>query len=108
MRLTRKRAILLSIELWTWLAETGGEKEDWPGWETNGGQHPECYSDCFLCEYSNRQLGGYSPVCPACPYCAVYGKCYRDDAPYDKWDLAETVEERKQYAQEFLEELKKL
>ena len=29
MKLTKKKAIEISIELWTWLAETGREKKEW-------------------------------------------------------------------------------
>ena len=40
-------------ELWNWLAENPDEeKEDWPGWQVNGGKHGECENNCFACEYA--------------------------------------------------------
>ena len=50
MKLTEKKAIELSIELWTWLAETGENKNEWPEWKRHGGQYEECENDCFLCK----------------------------------------------------------
>ena len=104
MNLTKKEAIELSIELWTWIAETGKEKEDWPGWEESGGQHAECHQDCFLCEYTITKMGG----CYSCPYYTMYGLCHEIDTPYYNWTDADTKEDLKRYAQEFLEQLKAL
>ena len=112
MRLTRKKAIDLSIELWGWLAETGEEKEDWPGWKGNGGQHSKCESDCFLCEYCSRVREDHT--CGPCPYrvrwsfCEGWGASCEPTTPYTKWRAAVTETGRKQYAQEFLEQLKQL
>ena len=110
MRLTRKKAIDLSIDLWEWLAETGGEKVNWPGWKRNGGQHPNCDSDCFLCEYSSRV--GESRTCDECPYRVRWGFCEDweevTDKPYTKWRVAPSVASRKRYAQDFLGQLKEL
>ncbi len=36
MKLTQKKALMISIELWEWLKESGLQKEDWPGWEKYG------------------------------------------------------------------------
>lgn len=106
MRLTKKKAIELSIELWTWLAETGKEKEDWPSWE----QYGETTCECFLCEYSDRHPTAVNPyVCYAsCPYYQRFGCCYRDKEPYDLWLCAKTARTRKKYAKLFLEQLQTL
>ena len=104
MILTKKKAIELSIELWTWLAETGEEKDNWPEWEKNGGQHIAVEDDCFLCKYvtpTNRH-------CDACPYSIKYGCCQDDDSPYLDWEGADGVEDMKKYAAQFLEQLKTL
>lgn len=40
-------------EMWTWLAENPEkEKDDWPGWESNGGEYPFAAFWCFACQYA--------------------------------------------------------
>ena len=97
MRLTKKKAIEISIELWSWLAETGGLKEDWPGWEEYG----EMNASCALCECA----GG---VCSKCPYRTRFSHCCENGTPFDKWDLARTPKPRKKYALLFLGQLREL
>lgn len=106
MKLTKKKAIDLSVKLWTWLAETGKEKEGWPGWVRNGGKHPDSASDCFLCEYSRHGHASWS--CETCPYYCIYDHCMNSDSPYSKWEDALSDAARKRYAQQFLKQLKKL
>lgn len=107
MELTRQRAVALSIELWEWLAESGGEKEDWPGWKWNGGQHSDVVGNCFLCERSWGRDGNHT--CKSCPYYTAYGECDADDyTPYGRWRSAVTAPIRKQYARECLQQLKRL
>ena len=104
-RLTRETAIEISIELWTWLAETGERKDNWPGWKTYG--YMVC--NCALCEYDVIQppiRGGGN--CPYCPYDKVHGICDREGKPYRKWLTSIDPKSRKQHAQEFLEQLKEL
>lgn len=107
MRLTKKKAIEISIELWTWLAETGEEKDEWPGWEECG--HMSCY--CAFCEYCNRHPEKDTDSCSTCPYYEKFGPCQADDenlTPYDKWEEAKTEVLRKKYASQFLVQLKEL
>lgn len=102
MKLTKKKAIDVSIELWTWLAETGArDKLDWEGWDKYG----EMESDCALCEYSTQHNG---EGCGNCPYYQQYGFCDNDDAQYAKWAGSETARARKKYASQFLEQLRTL
>jgi hypothetical protein len=117
MELTRRRAIELSIELWTWLAKTGKEKREWPGWIENGGIHPKVALRCFLCEYSgvtgfHSCLDGTSPgedrCIERCPYGSNYGFCAEDERVYSSWEDAESIEEKKEFAQLFLEQLETL
>jgi len=110
MKLTRKKAIELSIELWTWLAETGKEKHEWPKWRDNGGEHDDVVFDCFLCKYAGRKQGDDCETCHPCPYFKHYGVacCDAEDSPYNNWEdiVGEDDEETKMYAALFLEELK--
>lgn len=100
MRLTKKKAIDISIELWEWLAETGEtRKKDWNGWNKYG----YMWAYCALCKYA-RQRGG---ACGYCPYYEVFGLC-GDTNPYGRWLYAETPKTRKKYALKFLEQLRSL
>lgn len=103
MKLTRKKAIELCIELWTWLAKTGKEnKEDWPGWDRK-----YAIMDCFFCEYApvDKKRG----LCKRCPWWQKHGHCYRNiNSPYRKWCEAEIPRTRKKYAKLFLGQIKSL
>jgi hypothetical protein len=101
MRLTKKKAIEIAKELWTWLAETGRAKEEWPGWE----QYGKMESSCALCEYG-CQHG--SMTCKPCPYYQKFGGCIAEDAPYFQWAGAQNLQDRKKYARQFLEQVKQL
>ena len=99
LRLTRKRAIELSIELWKWLAETGGRKGKWPGWL----KHNEVQDDCFLCEYDHQHKG----CCDSCPIEKTHDcSCY--SLYFVEWDEAKTPKDRKKYAALFLKQLEEL
>ncbi len=104
MKLTKKKALELSIELWTWLAETGKHKYEWNGWSKYG----NIFHDCFLCEYGIKQSTIEADECDLCSYYQRFGYCCLHPSPYTNWDDALTTEEHKKYAQEFLEQLKQL
>ncbi len=109
MKLTKKKAIELSIELWSWLAETGADsKRDWDGWEKYG----EMLNDCALCKYREEHSKAYPPSCRVCSYYQKFGCCYgksgKPSTIYDHWEDAETTEQHKEYASKFLEQLKQL
>ena len=106
MKLTERHAIEKSIELWTWLAETGNRKGDWDGW---GEWKGELQKHCFLCEYSLQEGGGY-PGCLHCPYYAKYDeRCFpKFGSPYLEWENARSEHDKKKYAKLFLNELKAL
>lgn len=104
MKLTKKKAIEYSIELWTWLVKAGAEfKGDWDGWDKYG----KMSSGCPLCEYA-----GFPPSsnCRKCPYYKKFKRCYDngEDTIYSKWEDASTPGTRKKYAKLFLEHLKEL
>ena len=104
MKLIKKKAVELSIELWEWLAETGEGKGYWVGWKRKGGSHEQVAFDCFLCELFNDD----SERCPGCPYYDKYGRCTDGKRPFSKWTDARTVRTRKKYAGLFLEQLKEI
>ena len=104
MKLTARKAVELSIDLWAWLGETGEDKDDWPEWESNGGQYPKVESDCFLCEYDSRKEND----CEACPYFIKYSACCNEGTPFDKWIDAEEETDRKEFAKQFVRQLKEI
>ncbi len=76
MKLSRKKAIALCIELWTWLAETGEQKEDWPRWD----DYKEVIdSNCWFCHWNNHTSTGKrrktSGSCITCLYLKKYRHC---------------------------------
>ena len=100
MRLTRKKAIQITIELWEFLAETGERfKGAWPKWEEYG----KMMSGCPLCEYDDRQFG---LACNHCPLTLKFFSCF--DAGFRDWSNAGSNAARRVHAREFLEQLKQL
>ena len=105
MKLTRKKAIEICIELWIWLAETGKSKEDWDGWERYGNM----MCDCPLCEYSKQKVGLGYYRCKPCPITKQVGgdgsveDCWKFG--FKDWDNVKTERTRKKYAKIFLERL---
>lgn len=123
MRLTKKKAIKITIELWTWLATTGSEdKGSWPGWRKYG----RMFRSCPLCEYGNQRKQArkrykkFNPlnVCRACPFFIQYGRCIKcyggtimwaaGPSYYGKWNRSGTTKTRKKYAKLFLNQIKEL
>jgi len=105
MRLTKKKAIELSIEHWTSLAETGtDDKSEWL--RDNG--YGIITENCFLCEYGKEQVAIGFVACAGCFYHEEFGHCNGDGTAFNKWWLAETPKDRKKYAGLFLEQLKSL
>ena len=94
MKLTRKKALEICIELWTWLAETGRRKVDWGRWEEYG----EFRAYCPFCEYYAEQRHG---GCRACPI----NFCLTNQAFLD-WCDAGPKRTRKKYAKIFLEKIR--
>lgn len=107
MRLTRKKAIALCIELWEWLAETGKRKDDWPGWKKYG----YVYLLCFFCEYGQQRRQKNKSQKSLCIVCPLYQLkppkgCY--SSAYKKWADAITPRSRKKYAKLFLAQIKEI
>ena len=78
--------------LWLWLAKTGSpNKEDWPGWEFNGGKIPKQIAHCFLCSDSCcRIIWLKTPI--------LLRPCLHLDSPYLKWRNEPDIEKRKKLA----------
>ena len=71
-------------ELWTWLSENPEmDKDDWHGWEVNGGEYDKVYRLCFACEFT------IDVSCYSCPLIWPSGCCIDYSGLYKAW-----VEER--------------
>ena len=101
MRLTKKKAIELSLEKWEDYVKTGENNAEGDWHERHG--YPTMSADCALCEYGDRRK---APTCGYCPYHAKFGFCL--DEVYLRWRHARTPEASKKYAKEFLAQLKEL
>lgn len=110
--LERREAVVLSIELWSWLKETGGKKEDWPGWDRNGGQHrSNTNSLCFLCEYVIQKIGVPAPSlirCEGCPFREMFGYCADKGTFYYRWSEEKDKHKKAVLAGQFLNLLKEV
>ena len=95
MKLTRKKAIELCIELWTWLAKTGKRKYEWPGWEKD---ENDTTNNCFFCEYQyQRSDESDYEECHYCPLYRKFGHCEKKTY-YSNWRFASSNKEREKYA----------
>lgn len=120
MELTKEKAIDISIELWTWLAETGeAKKSAWPGW----GKYNKIINNCPLCEYSvqswerGHRMDSDMDGEHCREFCPLRGKsktdfvgymCEAEGTNYRKWCKVGIGLNKKRYASKFLEELKAL
>lgn len=107
-KLTAKKAIELSVKLWTWLAETGQQKWEWTGWKYNDGKYPYMEANCFLCEYNDRKGGNMPTDCRFCPYNIKYNFCNKYGELFFRWSRAKREINRKKYAAQLLEQLKEI
>ena len=106
MKLTRKISIALCIEVWTWCAETGKQKYEWPKWRNNGGSYRYITLHCFFCEYDRqRRQRTHKKRCYHCPFEGPERACVKNYY-YGKWEDAKTPKTRKKYAKLFLEQIK--
>lgn len=109
MRLTRKKSIKLCISLWTWLALTGKDKQDWPKWDEYMAID-YITNFCWFCHYTVLRNNGHIK-CAICPYHKKYGHCNTNQPEltyYYKWCDAKTPRTRKKYAKLFLEQIRTL
>jgi len=90
----------LHEELWMWLSRFPlREKMDWPRWSYNGGDVPECPTDCFACESCPRDTSRDFRDCTRCPL--VWNGDLKDlclHAEYDRWCHEDNLEKRSRLA----------
>ncbi len=86
MRLTEKKTIEQTVQIWEGRAKNGCKDLSEP---------------CPLCKYASHH-------CHRCPYGKVYGSCCEDETYYLKWVDAMTPKTRKKYATLLLEQLRTL
>ena len=97
-RLTEKRALQITAELWEWLSNGVMRKEAWPMWEKYFPSY-NLRNNCPLCEYVSRdgitRKGLRIRYLLNCTKCPLYGRwdgferCYEEGAPYEQWRNAE-------------------
>ena len=105
MRLTKKKAIELSLEKWEDHVKTGKDNAKWDWHEKH--KRGTFLADCALCEYGYRQRGT-GDKCRNCPYHQKFGHCNSTGYPYFTWVFAVTQKERRESASLFLAQLKEL
>lgn len=102
MKLTKKRALKLTIELWQWLYDNPkSEKRYWLGWRKNKGRYT-AVGDCFACEYAFRSLKKVG--CDKCPLLQLWPDgCMENTSPYIQWTKTRDIELRKKYAKSIID-----
>lgn len=107
MRLSRKKAIKLCIEVWSWCAETGRIKKNWPRWKDfmTKKEAYDCHY-CWFCLYDSKK--GNS--CKNCPLTEIYGHCniLTGGCEFYYWNRATTISARKKYAKLFLGQIRSI
>lgn len=103
MRLSKKRAIELTLELWQWLYKHPDKgKFKWPEWEYNGGKYPTVINDCFAC---NKGPCSKCPLLPLWPDTCCPGA--HQSTIYTRWAAAKSNKTRKKYAKQIVDFCKK-
>ena len=97
IKLTRRTALELTKELWTWLADhPSATKSMWPRWK----ELDEMMAACPCCEYDEQQRELETPSCDNCPLAGRWGldnaQCTATYTPFVRWcrassDLAAKV-----------------
>jgi len=103
LKLTKEKAIDIAIDLWTYLAETGGDEVSKAEWLTNNG-YLDFDCDCSLCEYDVLYGNG---TCHNCPLWQRFTYC-SSLSSFSRWLRAKTADARKKYAKRFLVIIKEL
>lgn len=98
MRLTKKKALQITADLWGWLEDNPKkEKEEWPEWEFNGGNIAVMLDDCACCEYAQFE-------CNRCPLIKLWrekssgGDPCMGEGYFNTWGDAKTPKTKKKYA----------
>jgi hypothetical protein len=96
-RLTKKKVIELTIELWKWVYENKShDKRAWPEWDKYG----YVKNECFCCEYADRKphafgdmdCEDYCPLYKLWPHGAGYSDgrliivpCQSNNSSFERW-----------------------
>lgn len=95
MKLTRKQAIKLHREMWSWLAETGAKcKSNWPRFK----DLYETAGYCFCCEFEEIHKGHYCGATCILVWPPDDRGCSEQNDPFTKWYSAKTKKTRQKYA----------
>ena len=119
-RLTKRDALLLCDEQWTWQGENPYDlrvvcsaqqhKKNWPRLRSNGGDVPDWADNfyCPCCRYAGFTRMSWNRSCDSCPipreawtqqsFCDWDAYCENSDSPYKRWVEAKTKKERSKYA----------
>ena len=109
MKLTRREALVKTIEMWTWLAEhPEASKKDYFT-ENNIKDVP--LHDCYCCEYGKKIHKDFASICTICPiWICTNGRvvgCFGSSSPYFKWRYeAHSKSKRTKYALEIVQDIK--
>lgn len=83
MRLTKRKAVEITKELWEWVGNSRQPKYEWPRWNEYG----RMWNDCPLCEYGGRHATSDESPCLKCPLLGMWTEdcdstCTYSSSPY--------------------------
>ena len=81
MKLTKKKALEIAIELWEWIVDNPEKgKNEWLGWA----KHGYMAGDCPFCQYGHATII-HADDCD-CPLDKKYGSCYDNRCAFNEWN----------------------
>jgi hypothetical protein len=109
MKLTKKKALKICVELWDWLSKhPNSKKEDCPKMD----KYSDMENDCSCCEFvlqnfaykHQAEFCSGTEFCNHCPLKRLWGSnddglfdCEDTESPYNKWKFSES-KEKQEYA----------
>ena len=104
MRLTKKKALQITADLWAWLEKNPtASKIWWPEWEIHGGSIPAMRADCPCCEYTQDR--NEETDCNKCPLLSLWPNetdypCLDNEKTdyFHKWCYGKSPKTKKKYA----------
>ena len=102
MRLTKKKALQITADLWGWLEKHPSKKKhEWPEWEHKGGDVKDKENIyCACCDYVNS-IDGQS--CEDCPLTKLWKEIHGADSCcgdgyFERWERSKSPKTKKKYA----------
>ncbi len=112
-KLSRKKALEITRDLWDWLAKHPSKrKEDWVGWEYNGGKIGTMSNNCPCCEYIGfiplKDIPLKDNCSEICPLKNLWKKgCMIETSAFQRWYVSKDERIKQKYAKQIADACRK-